>query len=113
MSWANKVHKQRQVDGLMRKLEQHPDFKKYQQSWTRDATYRSYSCFVMICCDYLFRTFRCRKAGIKKFLKFAISQFKYIEGDEEYFKLLNDALNDEVGIDVLEMMQAESENLGG
>lgn len=111
MSWANKIHKQRQVDDLMKKIEQHPDFKQFQKHWTEEATYKAYSWFMTIACDYLFRNFNCKENGIKKFIHFAAEQFGYINEDETYFTELNEALKDDVGVDVYGMLQIDDEGI--
>lgn len=45
-----------------------------------------------------------------KFLGFAVYQMKCIESDPEYFKLLNDVLAEETGLDILKSLGRERKN---
>lgn len=66
-----------------------------------EETYRkAFDCFLLISADYLYRL-GFRKKRLLKFIDFVIYQMHCIEEDPEYFNLLNDALAEETGIDIL------------
>ena len=101
MSWTDKqlrksrLHKQ--IDEAMKS----PEFKKRQQ----EHDLRVFLIYCLISADYLARHEGYGAKRVKRFLDFVKEQMKYVADDSEYdFKMLNDALKDETGADVMEYM---------
>ena len=92
MGWADKALKknnlQKQIDNAM-----------------KDPRYKKVFCvYCLISADFLSRQgYKAKR--MKRFLDHVKEQMKYVADDSEYdFGLLNEALKDETGVDVLEYM---------
>lgn len=100
MSWADKElkkHKLRkQIDATMNS----PEYKKRQQ----EHDLRVFMVYVMISVDYLFRSEKYGQKRVKRFLDFVKKQMRYVADDDEYFRLLNQELEKDVGVNVMEYM---------
>ena len=87
MSWANKPHK---------RIEKQKADEKYGND-LRNAL----DLFFLITADYLHRYEGYSKRRLIRFIDFAIEQLHYAEEDSNYFLLMNEALCDETGVNVL------------
>lgn len=87
MSWANKAHK---------RIEKQKADEKFNQD-VRNAM----DLFFLITADYLHRYEGYSKRRILRFIDFATQQLHYAENDSDYFILINEALYDETGVNVL------------
>lgn len=104
MSWTDKQLRKaklrKQIDSAMNS----PEYKKQQQ----EHDLKVFLIYCLISVDYLFRYEGYGEKRVKRFLNFTKDQMKYLAADDEYdFKLLNDALKDETGVDVMEYMGFE------
>ena len=61
----------------------------------------SFNAFLLISVDFLHRKLGFGQKRIMKFLEFALAQMQFVQEDEDYFKLLNQELEKEVGVNVL------------
>lgn len=111
MSWLDKAHKKAEIDRQVQKVIHDPKFKNIINR-ERDIAYnQALDCFLLIAVDYLFRTFRCKKKGIINFVDFFCQQLDYAQHDVEYFKLLNEELIHDTGVNVLgERAENRSDN---
>lgn len=101
MGWADKALKknnlQKQIDNAMKD----PRYKKAQQKHDM----RVFCVYCLISADFLSRKEKYGPKRMKRFLDHVKQQMKYIADDSEYdFGLLNEALKDETGVDVMEYM---------
>lgn len=69
-----------------------------------DVTREAFDRFLLISADFLHRNCRFGKQRMLKYIDFVVYQMHCIETDPEYFTLLNDALADEIGMDILASM---------
>lgn len=109
MSWADKIHKQRQVDSLLREMMQRPEWKEEKKKIEEEAVVKSMRAFLLIGCDYMYRNFGCKKAGLRKWLEFACKQFMYVSNDSTFLNELNKCLEDEAGVNVLDELVIQEE----
>jgi len=101
LSWTDKAHKKAEIDKQVQKVIRDPRFKQIINR-ERDIAYnQALDSFLLISVDYLFRTFRCKKKGILNFVDFFCQQLDYAQQDVEYFKLLNEELEHDTGVNVL------------
>ena len=71
----------------------------------KEQNLRVFSIYCIISVDFLFRQEKYGPKRVKQFLDFVKQQMKYIADDEEYdFKLLNDALEEDTGVNVMKYM---------
>lgn len=101
MSWAEKELKKyklrKQIDWAM----ESPEYKKRQQKHDMNVFF----VYCLISADYLSREEKYKEEQMKKFLDHVKEQMKYVADDDEYnFKLLNEAIEDETGVNVMEYM---------
>ena len=71
---------------------------------------RAFASFALISADYLYRQFNCKAAGIKNFIEFVKPSMGYVKDDPDYFRLMNEAFVDEIGLDVMKELGMEFEN---
>ena len=102
MSWVDKQHKKAKIHNLVEQAMKDPQFQEAQKKQTEEAIREAFDCFLLISADYLHRHHKYGKKRLLRFLEFAEGQMRYIPDDPEYFKLLNDALEEETGINILE-----------
>lgn len=102
MSWVDKQHKKAKIHNLVEQAMRDPRFQEIQKKQIDDATRKAFDCFLLVSVDYLHRHCGYGKKRIMVYMKFVVDQMKYISDDEEYFRLLNEALADETGINILE-----------
>lgn len=102
MGWVDKQHKKAKIHNLVEQAMKDPQFQEAQKKQTEEAIREAFDCFLLISADYLHRHHSYGKKRLLRFLEFAEGQMRYIPDDPEYFKLLNDALEEETGINILE-----------
>ena len=56
---------------------------------------------------YLYRNYHCKRKGVLKYLEFVLHQMHFAQKDEEYFQLMNEELEREVGVNVLGTSKGE------
>ena len=99
-----------QVAKLTKEILNSPEYKKRRAQDDEQYLLRAFACFALISCDYLYRQFNCKAAGIKRFINFLKPSMEYVKDDPEYFRLLNRAFVDEIGLDVMRELGMEFEN---
>lgn len=102
MSWTDKQHKKQKIHGLVEQAMKDPRFQEAQKRQIEDATREAFDSFLLISADYLHRNHRYGKNGLLKYIDFVVGQMQFVQKDLEYFKLLNEALADETGVNILE-----------
>lgn len=102
MSWTSKAHKKNRVHCLVEQAMKDPRFQEAQKRQIEDATREAFDSFLLISADYLHRNFNCSKNGLIKYIDFVVKQMQFVQKDPEYFKLLNEALAVETGVNILE-----------
>lgn len=100
MSWADKAHKKYQVEKLVKKVLSDPEFRKAQQS----EDLKAFSGIALISVDFMMRKHGYGKKRIKEYLAFLEKCMGYVMEDEEYFKLLNQEIERDTGINVLDQL---------
>lgn len=103
MSWADKAHKKHQVEKLVKKVLDNPDFRKAQQS----EDLKAFSRIALISVDFMMRKHGYSKKRILEYVEFLKKQLCYMLEDEEYFKLLNMEIERDAGINVLGELDIE------
>lgn len=78
-----------------------PRFKEAQKKQADEDIKRAFDSFLLISVDYLYRECDYNKDQILAYMEFIIRQLKFVETDADYFLLLNEALLDDIGIDIL------------
>ena len=101
MSWQTKQHKKNQIHTLVEQAMKDPRFADAQKKQIEDATKDAFDSFLLISVDYLYRFHHCGKKALLKYIDFVVEQMHAVETDPDYFRLLNEALADETGIDIL------------
>lgn len=109
MSWVDKAHKKAKIHKAIDEAMKDPRYQMAEKKKIQDATWEAFDRFILISADYLHRQCGYGKKRLLKFIEFAVYQVKCIETDPEYFTLLNGALAEETGIDILETLSGESE----
>lgn len=51
--------------------------------------------------------YHCKRKGVLKYLEFVLHQMHFAQKDEEYFQLMNEELEREVGVNVLGTLKGE------
>lgn len=101
MSWVDKAHKKNQVYNLVEQAMKDPRIAETQKQREREMYSEAFSSFLLISADYLYRDPKFDRETLMDYLEFVLNQVHYSEKDKEYFQLLNEALADETGIDIL------------
>ena len=107
MSWVDKQHKKNKVHNLVEQAMKDPRFHEAQKRHIEDATREAFDSFLLISADYLHRYHRCGKNALLKYIDFVVGQMQFVQTDPEYFRLLNEALADETGVDILDNVVKE------
>lgn len=102
MSWADKQLKKAKIHSLVEQALKDPQFQEAQKKQIDEARVKAFDCFLLISIDYLHRHCGYGKKRLLKYMGFVAEQIKYIPDDPDYFKLLNEALKEETGINILE-----------
>ena len=101
MSWADKALRKNRLEKQIDNAMKDPRYKKAQQKQNMEVLYL----LCLISADFLSRKEKYKKKRIEQFLDHVKQQMKYIADDPEYdFKLLNDAILEETGANVMEYM---------
>lgn len=100
MSWADKAHKKYQVEKLVKEVLRNPEYRKMQQQ----EDLKCFSCLALISVDFMMRKHGYGKKRIKEYLAFLEKCMGYVMEDEEYFKLLNQEIERDTGINVLDQL---------
>ena len=103
MSWVDKAHKKYQVEKLVKKVLSDPEFRKTQQS----EDLKAFSGIALISVDFMMRKHGYGKKRIQEYVEFLKKQLGYMTEDEEYFKLLNQEIERDTGINVLRELDIE------
>lgn len=103
MSWADKAHKKYQVEKLVKEVLRNPEYKKMQQQ----EDLKCFSCLALISVDFMMRKHNYGKKRIKEYVDFLEKCMGYVMEDEEYFKLLNQEIERDTGINVLRELDIE------
>lgn len=100
MSWVDKAHKKYQVEKLVKEVLRNPEYKKMQQQ----EDLKCFSCMALISVDFMMRKHNYGKKRIKEYVDFLEKCMGYVMEDEEYFKLLNEEIERNTGINVLDQL---------
>lgn len=100
MSWVDKAHKKYQVEKLVKEVLRNPEYKKMQQQ----EDLKCFSCMALISVDFMMRKHGYGKKRIKEYVDFLEKCMGYVMEDEEYFKLLNEEIERDTGINVLDQL---------
>lgn len=100
MSWADKAHKKYQVEKLVKEVLRNPEYRKMQQQ----EDLKCFSCMALISVDFMMRKHNYGKKRIKEYVDFLEKCMGYVMEDEEYFKLLNEEIERDTGINVLDQL---------
>lgn len=100
MSWVDKAHKKYQVEKLVKEVLRNPEYKKMQQQ----EDLKCFSCLALISVDFMMRKHGYGKKRIKEYVDFLEKCMGYVMEDEEYFKLLNEEIERDTGINVLDQL---------
>lgn len=101
MSWADKVHKKHNLEKQIDRALNDPRYKEER----RKHDMKVFMVYCLISSYFLTRYegYKCKR--LKRFLDYVKKQMQYIADDPKYdFMLLNEALADETGLNVLEYM---------
>ena len=101
MSWADKQLKKYKLRKQIKEIMDSPEFQKERQKELDKHTAEAMNCFLLISVDYLYRNYHCKRKGVLKYLEFVLQK------DEEYFQLMNEELEREVGVNVLGTLKGE------
>ena len=104
MGWAEKELKRAKLKKKIDEAMKSPEYKKREQ----EQNLRVFLIYCIISVDYLYRQEKYGAKRIKRFLDFVKQQMKYVSEDDKYdFKLLNDELEKETGVNVMGYMGFE------
>lgn len=102
MSWVDKAHQKERLRKMVDTAMKDPRYQDAAKKQIENATREAFDKFLLISADYLHRNCGYGKRRILKFIDFVVYQMHCVEDDPEYFQLLNDALAEETGVDILE-----------
>lgn len=101
MSWADKALRKNRLEKQIDDAMKNPRYKKAQQKHDMKV----FCVYCLISADFPSRQEGYKAKRMKRFLDHVKEQMKYVADDSEYdFGLLNEAIRDETGIDVMEYM---------
>ena len=101
MGWADKELKKHKIRKLVEQAIKDPKYDAERKEMFYDYYLMSFNAFLLISVDFMHRKLGFGQKRIMKFLEFALEQLDFTHEDEDYFKLLNQELEKEVGINVL------------
>ena len=101
ISWADKEIKKNKSHKLLEQAMKDPMFRETQKKREDEYIGKAFDSFILISIDYMYRNLCMGKTDILKYIDFIVEQMHFAEEDDVYFKLLNEALSDEIGIDIL------------
>lgn len=97
------------VEKLTKEILNSQEYKKRRAQDDEQYLMRAFASFALISADYLYRQFNCKAAGIRKFIDFVKPSMGYVKDDPDYFRLMNEAFVDEIGLDVMKELGMEFE----
>ena len=101
MSWADKALRKNRLEKQIDNAMKDPRYKAAQHKHDMKV----FCVYCLISADFLSRREGYKAKRMKRFLDHVKEQMKYVADDSEYdFGLLNEALKDETGVDVMEYM---------
>lgn len=101
MSWADKALRKNRLEKQIDNAMKDPRYKAAQQKHDMKV----FCVYCLISADFLSRREGYKAKRMKRFLDHVKEQMKYVADDSEYdFGLLNEAIRDETGVDVMEYM---------
>lgn len=104
MGWADKELKKHKIRKLVEQAMKDPKYDAERKEMFYDYYLMSFNAFLLISVDFMHRKLGFGQKRIMKFLEFALEQLDFAKDDDQYFKLLNDELEKEIGINVLGKM---------
>ena len=108
MGWADKELKKHKIRKLVEQAMKDPKYEEERKEMFYDYYVRSFNTFLLISVDFMHRELGFGQKRIIKFLEFALAQMQFVQEDEDYFRLMNEELEKEVGVNVLgEMAKGE------
>ena len=99
-----------QLAKLAKQIIDSPEYRERRKEDDEQNIMRAFASFALISADYLYRQFSCKAAGIKRFIDFVKPSMRYVKDDPDYFRLMNEAFVDEIGLDVMKELGMEFEN---
>lgn len=99
-----------QLAKLTKQIIDSPEYRERRKEDDEQNLMRAFASFALISADYLYRQFNCKAAGIRKFIDFVKPSMGYVKDDPDYFRLLNEAFVDEIGLNVMRELGMEFEN---
>lgn len=99
-----------QLAKLTKQIIDSPEYRERRKEDDEQNLMRAFASFALISADYLYRQFNCKAAGIKRFIDFVKPSMEYVKDDPDYFRLMNEAFVDEIGLDVMKELGMEFEN---
>ena len=108
MGWADKELKKHKIRKLVEQAMKDPKYDAERKEMFYDYYVMSFNAFLLISVDFMYRKLGFGQKRIMKFLEFARDQMQFVQEDEDYFRLLNEELETEIGVNVLgEMSKGE------
>ena len=107
MSWASKALKKEQMHRKIEQAMKDPRFQKEREEEKKQYTMNAFACFCLIAVDFLFREHGFKKKRVMRFLEHVAKSMDYIIDDPDYFRLLNEALQEEISVDTLNVLGLE------
>ena len=108
MGWADKELKKHKIRKLVEQAMRDPKYDAERKEMFYDYYLMSFNAFLLISVDFMHRKLGFGQKRIMKFLEFALAQMQFAQEDEDYFRLLNEELEKEIGVNVLgEMSKGE------
>lgn len=106
-NWANKIHKQRQVEQLAKQLMETEAYQEAKYLDNERAVYDAFNMCCFVALQYIEENFHCKHNGLEKMVQW----FCYAkeEMDEDYFIRRAKHHKEVHNLDVLQMMGCEFE----
>lgn len=101
MGWADKELKKHKIRKLVEQAMKDPKYDAERKEMFYDYYLMSFNAFLLISVDFMHRKLGFGQKRIMKFLEFALAQMQFVQEDEDYFRLMNEELEKEVGINVM------------
>ena len=108
MGWTDKELKKHKIRKLVEQAMKDPKYEEERKEMFCDYYVMSFNTFLLISVDFMHRKLGFGQKRIMKFLEFALAQMQFVQEDEDYFRLMNEEPEKEVGVNVLgEMTKGE------
>lgn len=112
MSWVDKAHKKIKAEKMAIEIMNSPRYREARRHDMQEATMRALATFTFIGMVYLEMTFRCKKAGLLKFLEFVKGTVIDFKDDDKWLEDSNEYFKDTYGIDVIDFMGMAIKKVG-